>query len=86
MAYHPKLLFNEYFDALKFKMASIWSSPLNKNFTDPHIFQKYLYTIYNKMRTIKATELIGNALESWDPQLSNAYPLGYVHLLDFVLL
>ena len=45
----------------------------------------FLDVFYYKKRTNKATSSVGYALESWDLQLSNAYPTLVVALLVLVL-
>ena len=57
-----------------------WPSPRKTEVSTFFIFRKRLQTIYNKMKSYKATKLSGYALESWDSQLSNAHPVSSVAL------
>ena len=55
-----------------------WPSPRKTQVSTFFIFRKRLQTIYDKMKSDRATELTGYALESWDSQLSNTHPVSSV--------
>ena len=56
----------------------IWPSTCKTEVKHIFIFWKRLQTIYDEMKSYKATELPEYALESWDSQISNAHPMSFV--------